>query len=999
MSEPKRVSPLLDGFQLGDSISEHNGIICYPAIREDSDEKYIVKVISVPASQKQLDAMLLAGAYKDPEGAMNYFKSVSEDILKEAQFLKDLSRIEGFLSYEGWQLEPITRHRLGYEVYLLSLYRRSLEKHVRKEPVTHREAMNLTLDLCHALNECRKAGALYVDLKPGNIFVAEDKEYRIGDLGFIRLDALKYTALPEKYHSCYTPPELLDPMASVNLTVDTYAVGMILYQLYNEGKLPPDTGEEEQVPAPVNADYELSEIILKAIHSDWQQRWQDPEQMGHAIVAYMQRNEITDEPITPYTPIDPEAQNVLLPQEEPAQDEQDNFEILSESEEPALPDAETTVPPEEEPVSPELETDIPVEEVSETEEAPEVFDAPEYETEEESYAYVEPISEPDMDTTAPEAVEPSHIPDEFSRFLARADDLIAHETPMGVVLPDIPEEPDPFAFATEDSIEAEDLRTPFDPVMDMEETGSRGRKSSTKKKFRSDKTKKKAKRLLGNLLSLALVTAVIAAGFWCYQNIYLKTIDRINVIGGKDQVSVEIHTNADESLLKVSCSDSYGNITNASVKNGKADFTGLLPNTTYTIQVEIDGFHSLVGQTSEMFTTETTTNILAFSAVTGPEDGSAILNFTVDGDEPETWNVIFATANEEQKTASFQGHTATVTGLSLGKEYVFTLDGGKDISLSGKTSLTFLSSRMILAENLTVATTDGTDMTIRWEAPGDTVIESWNVRCYNEAGFDETFSVTDTEVHLANIDSSVGYTVEVTAYGMTQPARSSITANPIRITNLNVDDTSSDKIKLNWEYAGTTPEDGWLLLYSIDGNTDLNVVKCSTASAEISPKLPDTDYNFTVQSVDGISIFNNVHSHTTPAAPDYNANGVTAADITASLLKTPEKSNWSYDNIDSDLITDTFSLGDPISVILHAKPDFYLPGTKMHVMYVIQDAYGNVIPDYVFETEEIWRTIWQSGSYHYGEMDMPQVPDAPGSYQMQIYFDGAFVAQTSFTIQ
>ena len=221
MSDIKLISPLLDGFSLGNPISEHHGVRCCPAIKENTDKKYIVKIISIPASQVQMDALLLAGAYKDPADAMAYYSQVGEDIMQEAELLKKLSKLDGFLPYEGWQMEPITRRRLGYEVYLVGSYKRTLDKYLKKHVVTHLEAVNLGLDLCNALSVCREAGSIYVALKPSNIYVSEKKEYKIGDLGFIPLDAMSYTALPEKYHSAYTPPELFDPMASINLTVHT----------------------------------------------------------------------------------------------------------------------------------------------------------------------------------------------------------------------------------------------------------------------------------------------------------------------------------------------------------------------------------------------------------------------------------------------------------------------------------------------------------------------------------------------------------------------------------------------------------------------------------------------------------------------------------------------------------------------------------------------------------------------------------------------------------
>ena len=318
MSEPKLISPLLDGFSMGNPMSEHDGVQCCPAIKENTDKKYIVKIISIPASQVQMDALLLAGAYKDPADAMDYFQEIGEGVMKEAELLKKLSKLEGFLPYENWQMEPITRHRLGYQVYLIGSYKRSLEKHLRRSPVTHLEAVNLGLDLCSALSVCRQSGALYVDLKPSNIFVSEKKEYRIGDLGFVELDALNYTTLPNKYRSSYTPPELYDPMAPLNLTADTYAVGMILYQLYNDGQLPfKGKAPEEPLPSPINADYELAEIIMKAIHPDPEQRWNDPKEMGKALASYMQRNAVNDVPITPHTPLEINPEDVMVPAKKP----------------------------------------------------------------------------------------------------------------------------------------------------------------------------------------------------------------------------------------------------------------------------------------------------------------------------------------------------------------------------------------------------------------------------------------------------------------------------------------------------------------------------------------------------------------------------------------------------------------------------------------------------------------------------------------------------------
>ena len=132
MSELKLVSPLLDGFVIGDPVSDRDGVRCCPAMKENSDDKYIVKIISIPASQKQLDALLLTGAYQDAGAAAEYFKELAEETVKEARLLQQLAKLEGFLSYEGWQIVPKEGSDLGYDVYLLGSYKRSLDKFLRR---------------------------------------------------------------------------------------------------------------------------------------------------------------------------------------------------------------------------------------------------------------------------------------------------------------------------------------------------------------------------------------------------------------------------------------------------------------------------------------------------------------------------------------------------------------------------------------------------------------------------------------------------------------------------------------------------------------------------------------------------------------------------------------------------------------------------------------------------------------------------------------------------
>ena len=1010
MSETKLITPLLDGFAMGNPISEHNGIRCCPAIKENTDKKYIVKIISIPATQAQMDALLLAGAFKDPSAAMDYFREKGEDVLKEAQLLKKLSKLEGFLSYEAWQMEPITRHRLGYEVYLLGSYKRSLDRYIRHNAVTHLEAVNLGLDLCNALSVCRQAGALYVNLKPANIYISDRKEYRIGDLGFIETDALRYTALPEKYQSSYTPPELYDPMATVNMTADTYALGMILYQLYNDGTLPfKGKAPEEALPSPAQADYELAEIIMKAIHPDPEQRWNDPAEMGKALASYMQRNTVNDVAITPLRIRKKKAKKQEPASEAPAEptsgeepeipEQSIPEQAVSESEQPP----ETEAEPMEEPVTSEVSNPLCEEEPEAPEEEAVEEAVPEEETvEEEEDIPEEPEVSEDEDISeeaeVPEETEEEEqvvLSEELSRIMARAEDLIAHETPEGVQIPETPQEPDPFAFVLDEE-EIDDSDIPYDPLME-EEPEVRPEKKKRTRKYADRKCKRRWQRFGLTLVSVLLAAAIGVGIYWYYRNVFLQPIHDLIITADRSQLTVQVDSPVDEELLSVTCSDNYGNTKTQAVHNGQAVFTGLQSNTMYTVRLDIDGFHQLIGKTSDIHTTAATTNIVSFTSVAGAEDGSVVLTFTVDGDEPEHWAVNYVTDGENEQRKTFSGHTATVTGLSLGKTYTFTLDAGSRLSLGGVTSLDVTASRLILAENIRITSADGNEMTIRWNSPGDVVVDSWEVRCYGDRNYDQTVTVTDTEVTFNGIDTTSKYTVEITAAGMTQPARAGITANPINIRSLNIQDEKATELKLTWEFDGKAPEGGWLVLYTIDGSEN-HVVKSNQPNATITPKIPGAKYTFALQAADATTVFNNVHTHTAAEAKAYDANALKADMLKVDLVKTPDEEKWHYEPNSDLVLTDQFHTGDSISVVMRCDDSFYLPGSRVKVLYVIRDAYGNVLSPYTQEETLIWKNIWLRGDSKIGELTLPEVPASAGNYVLDLYFDGMSVAQLPFTV-
>lgn len=955
MSEPKLISPLLDNFVMGGAISDHDGVRCYPAMREESDDKYIVKTITIPASSRQLDALLLTGAYPDAQAARSYFESLVNDVENEALVLRHLSKLEGFLAYEGHQVVP-AEDGIGFDVYLLSTYKRSLAKYFRQKPMTHLGAVNLGIDLCAAMTACRQAGCLYIDLKPENIFITDDGRYCIGDLGFVPISSLKYASIPDKYRSSYTAPEMADPFATLNESVDIYAIGLILYQAYNNNSLPfTGNAPAEVLPSPEYADYEMAEIILKACAPDPADRWSNPKEMGQALVAYMQRNGANDTPIVP---------PAVFPVEEPAVAEEDPADAADPSAEPS----ENTVAEE----SASDETD----------------------------ELVSDETAPNEDTDVD--MEHTVVSDELSDILAQADELLAHELPAPVVVPDPVEITIPApVVAEEDSLQldSEDAMLPNIEVGTAVPTPAVDNEEDTQEDpFEDEETPRKSggslRAVFGWLLALVILAGAAFGGYYFYTNYYLQTIDKLTVNGKNTSMTVTIDSQIGDSLLTAYCTDTYGTVKNAPVENGTAVFEDLVPGSQYTVHVEISGFRKLTGQTSASYATPPETNILDFSAAIGTEDGSVILSFTVMGQDTDTWSVSYFAEGEEERSMSFSGHTATVTGLTIGKEYTFRLIPDAELYLLGTTEVKFVAPKLIFAENLNVTNFDGSNLEISWDAPIDTTVTKWFVRCYNDNGFDSTVEVTDCKVTISNIDTTAANTIEVTADGMVQCARTFVTANPLSITLVDRGSEETSGLDFRWDFIGNAPEGGWLLNYTVENSDIEGVVQCTENTAVIPTAIPGATYHCTIQAASGATLLNSEFTYTMPEASGFTGYDVSWEYMDFSMCHTPDVADWDRTHLSDEDYTNTFAPGDKASFLVYLSEEYNISYDDIETLFVVYDADMNIVSA---DTQtRPWIDMWYRG---YCELDMPSIPEIPGEYTVDIYFNGASVTTESFTIE
>ena len=972
MSEPRLISPLLDDFIMGDPINDHHGVCCCPAIKNGTDDKYIVKIISIPASPTQLDALLLSGAFSDEAAALAYYQEIVDDTVSEIDILKGLSEQEGFTPYDAWQIEPMEDGK-GYDIYLLRSYNRTLDRHFKRHSFTHLDALNLGLDICAALSVSRRSGYLYVGLKPANIFVTDQQQYKIGGLGFIRLDSLKYTSLPEKYRSIYTPAEISDAYSALNASMDIYAAGLILYQAYNNGALPfcDDVHPGDRLPAPMYADYEMSEIILKACDPDADARWQDPMQMGQAIISYMQRNGAKDIPIVPV----------------PASESDDNEDKTSDASE--TDSAETDIPD---------ITDHAVEE-SGAETTNDNEELPTYvEDEFGNFFFLSDVSYEDLGLSG-ETKDYETLSGEVTEILNHADELATLTVPEPVIVPDhielpelkpvVPEPEEEIneeasvqaseeAVATDDipKIPAEDDSSPEVIAEDAEDDEADEDDNSP--------VQKRTHWLRNSIFGL-LIICVLACGYFFYTNYYLLHIDAITIDGNQDSLIVRISTDVDESLLQVICVDTYGNQIPSAVVDGKAEFTNLVPNTAYSIKVVSSGLHRVSGQVKASYSTPVQTNIALFDAIVGATDGSVILNFTVEGPDSKAWKVVYSADGEDVRSESITEHRVVLSGLTIDKEYTFRLVPAEELYLSGQEEIRFTARRVVKAENLEIVSCMDRTMVVKWSSPADETVSSWTVSC-NGVTYNKTVTTTDTTVTFTDLDHTGSYIVEVKANYMSVGEKISLAANTATVTDFKANVGAKGTLEISWNTSLPVPADGWLLNYSIAGIDTAKFIPCDDNTAVIDPVIPNATYRIWLTDAKNAPLLSAVYEYKTGAAPDFTQKigdiELNRGNLQFQLCKLLSIQNWNGQDLSEVEFTNSF-----------ASAEAAASNDPVAILFLIRDQDG--MPMYTTTANSTWMQTW---SQDFCKLSIPAMPTAAGSYTIEVYFNGGLAASNAFTI-
>jgi len=728
-----------------------------------------------------------------------------------------------------------------------------------------------------------------------------------------------------------------------------------------------ETGE---ISPPAYADYEMSEIILKACATSPEDRWQDPIEIGQALVAYMQRNGANDTPIVPFIPAKNDDE---IPVQEQALPDNENVPELSQEEQTSVPYSEDAL------------GNLSFLDDSQDDSAP---------------------SDEDADVAYDEVTE------EVSDMMAVADELISHPTPDPVVAPeaiDVPI-PTPVELLTEPTVSDEETaeETNEDTQAEAEESAEEeiskedavlendvSTDDVTEDESASDEIteapsapKKKSSWWKGLLIAL-LITGIGVAGYFYYTLCYLKPVS-MELSGHDSKLTVSVYCAVED--LFVTCTDAYGNQHKEPVIGGKAEFDKLASNTTYTVTVGTDKFYKLTGKTTASYHTEIQTEIFHFTAANGDEAGSVILNFTVEGTDSEQWCLYYAQTGSAEETVTFSGHMITLSNLNIGNQYTFRLEPVSDLFFEPENTITFTPSNPVQAENLFVSDYTADSLTVSWNAPENTTVAKWIVRCYDSISYSKTVETSELSATFEGIQPQNPYTIEVIAENMSAATKITAAEGLLSLKDFNVI-PNDGMLTLTWDASVDIENIGWTVSCSIAGTSAQELKVTSGNKCESIPYVPNVSYVFTVNASDGRTTINNQYNYTSDAAPSFKNYGVGAEHIRFDMCKTPDKQNWTVRDLASSDFTTEFSANGKSSFLLSIPYAYDEPDDATTITYVIYDENGGYVSSAV--KNDIWSAMWDRG---YCELDIPSIPTNTGNYRIAILFNGAVVNDSSFTI-
>ena len=260
-----------------------------------------LKAITIPSSPEELQSVLDEDGL-DRHGASSYFRETVVALNREIALMNKVKGHSNIVSYEDHDVIEHT-DGIGWDILIRMELLTPISQYFKQFDTIPRQAvLRLGIDLCRALEVCEKYSIIHRDIKPANIFISDTGDFKLGDFGVARTASASTGASTFAGTVNYMAPEVFR-REKYTASVDTYSLGLVMYQLLNANRMPfyppypqPLTAlakerahdrrlAGEPLPDPVNASGPLADILRKACAPAPADRFASPTEMRLALEA------------------------------------------------------------------------------------------------------------------------------------------------------------------------------------------------------------------------------------------------------------------------------------------------------------------------------------------------------------------------------------------------------------------------------------------------------------------------------------------------------------------------------------------------------------------------------------------------------------------------------------------------------------------------------------------------------------------------------------------
>ncbi len=274
--------------------------VVYKAVRREHniESTAAIKVISIPSDSSEIDSLRSEGLNLDSTRA--YLQSVVDDFVSEIQLMETLKGTQNIVSVEDYKVVERTKD-IGWDIYIRMELLQPFSSYIANKKMTEAEVINLGIDLCSALEVCGKRNIIHRDIKPENIFINSFGDFKLGDFGIARKMENMTGGLSQKGTYNYMAPEVANS-GNYDARVDIYSLGIVLYRLLNDNRLPFIETEQqllnpnerrnaverrlrgEALVPPCNASKDVAGIVMCACAYKPEARFSNATAMKNALI-------------------------------------------------------------------------------------------------------------------------------------------------------------------------------------------------------------------------------------------------------------------------------------------------------------------------------------------------------------------------------------------------------------------------------------------------------------------------------------------------------------------------------------------------------------------------------------------------------------------------------------------------------------------------------------------------------------------------------------------